>query len=186
MSSFREKQILLRARIKYDRIAPFIGNEPILDIGSGNAGVVKLLKDAGHRVTALDVKNKSRFPDIAPLIYDVQKLPFEDESFHTVTLLTVLHHCDHPVQIVQEAARVCSDTLLIMEDLYDNQYEKVLTHFSDSLVNWEFRGHPHSNKSDREWQRLFEKNGLGMDTVIHYRLALFYKQVLYVLKKKKG
>ncbi len=186
MSPFREKQILLRARIKYDRIAPFLGNKPILDIGSGNAGVVKLLENAGHRVTALDVRNKSRFPDITPLIYDGKRLPFEDESFHTVTLLTVLHHCENPELIVQEAARVCSDTLLIMEDLYANKYEKLLTHFSDSLVNWEFKGHPHSNKSDLEWQRLFEMTGLGIENVIYYHFALFFRQVLYVLKKKKG
>ena len=186
MNSFRDKQILLRARIKYDRIAPFIGNEPILNIGSGNAGVVNLLQRAGHRVTALDVKNKSRFPEIAPLIYDGHKLPFEDGSFTTVTLLTVLHHCHNPEEIVREATRVCSDTLLIMEDLYNNRYEKALTHFSDSLVNWEFRGHPHSNKSDREWQQVFEKNGLYIDNIIYYRFALFFRQVLYVLKKKKG
>jgi len=168
------------------RIAPFIGKEPILDIGSGNAGVVKLLRNNGLQVTALDVKNKSRFPEIRPLIYDGKKLPFEDQNFPTVMLLTVLHHCDNPEKVVSEAARVCNDTLLIMEDIYENSLQKALTHFSDSLVNWEFKGHPHSNKSDREWQSLFKKNGLIIDSIIYYHLALVFKQVLYILKKKKG
>lgn len=186
MSPFREKQILLRAGIKYGRIVPFVGKGPILDIGSGNAGVAKLLQNDGLQVIALDVKNRSRFPDIQPLIYDGQRLPFEDQSFPTVMLLTVLHHCDNPGQIVHEAARVCSNTLLVMEDIYGNRCQKALTHFSDSLVNWEFKGHPHSNKSDREWQSLFKKNGLFIDAVIYYRFALVFKQVLYVLKKRKG
>jgi hypothetical protein len=68
-----------------------------------------------------------------------------------------------------------------MEDIYESPFQKYLTWCADSLVNWEFYGHPHTNRTDVEWKEVFQRNGLELENVEYYRFLLFFKQVTYVL-----
>lgn len=97
----------------------------------------------------------------------------------------MLHHTTNAEGLIREAKRV-SDRIIIMEDIYENPFQKYITWFTDSLVNWEFFGHPHTNRTDSEWRELFEQNGLVVEKVEYYRFLLFFKQVTYALSLAKS
>jgi len=180
--NFHERQILTRARIKVRRILPFLSKEiRIIDVGAGNCGVCKILSESGFSVQPVDIKNRSRFKDIFPLIIDGDSLPFPDKSFEMVLLLTVLHHTTQPELLLREAKRV-SSSIIVMEDVYTNFFQKQFTYLSDSIVNWEFKDHPHNNKTDGGWKRCFEKLELELiEQVNHPKFLFFFRQVTYVL-----
>jgi SAM-dependent methyltransferase len=81
-------------------------------------------------------------------------MPFDDRAFDCALLVTTLHHTYDPVQVMMEAARV-ADRLIIVEDVTHGQLHKWLTRGMDKLLNLEFFGTLHNNKSDGDWRNLF-------------------------------
>jgi ubiquinone/menaquinone biosynthesis C-methylase UbiE len=176
-----QKWCIKKAEIKRKRLLKFYQkSDRMLEIGSGNCALTKLLREEGLDIQPLDIKNKSAFPDICPIIYDGQQLPFEDKSFELVQMITMLHHTPKPEEIIKEAQRV-GKKLIIMEDLYTNNIQKQLTFFADSLNNWEFIGHPHTNKDDQGWKNCFEELGLEVVEEEHYPFLGIFRQATYVL-----
>lgn len=181
--NFIRRSIPARMKIKYERIARHLSpDQSILDIGTGNGGLVKGLRDHHFQVETVDVKNISFFPEVQPVVYDGKRLPFEDKSFDSCTIVTVLHHTPSPEAILDEAMRVTRKRIVIMEDIYRNPLQKHLTYFTDSLVNLEFADHPHTNKSDAEWRALFAEKGLEVVFREDFRTLLFFRQVVYVVE----
>lgn len=174
-----------RAKTKNKLFGKFIPkNSKIIDIGTGSGQYSLMLKNAGHTITSVDIKDRTNTKFITPILYDGKKLPFEDNSFDVSLLITVLHHCPDPDIVFKEALRVSKKRIVILEDVYSNHLMKYLTWGMDRLVNLEFFGHPHTNKSEEEWENLFEANGL---TIIHkqkLKVLFIFSQVLYVLDKK--
>ena len=147
--------------------------------------MIKLLREEALKVETVDVEDKRIFPEVNPVIYDGNQLPFADKRFTTVQMITMLHHTAEPERILQEAKRV-GDTLIVMEDVYSTAFQKYITWFTDSLVNWEFAAHPHTNKTDKEWRDIFAK--LGLDVVeakYHIGFLLFFQQITYKLELDK-
>lgn len=173
---------LRRAEVKRKRLLPFLTNgESILEVGSGNGALAKLLGQQGMKLSALDIEDKSLFEEAKVRVYDGERFPFSDQQFDVCQLITMLHHTTNAEKLVREAKRV-SNRFIIMEDVYESPFQKYITWFTDSLVNWEFFGHPHTNRTDAEWKELFEKNGLVVEKAEYYRFLVFFKQVTYVLK----
>lgn len=138
-----------------------VGNK-VLDIGSGDCDVAKKLKEIGFNVTPLDIKNRSHIKSVQPVLYDGKHIPFENNLFDTALLIFVMHHTKDPVELLKEAKRVSKKRLIIKEDIYRNEKEKLMTYISDSFVNFEFFGHPHSNKPDIEWKAVFSDLNLNL------------------------
>lgn len=157
-------------------------DEKILDLGSGNCCVAKILKDMRHDVTPVDVKNLSVYKDIQPIVYDGNALPFEDDKFDCALLLTVLHHTTNPEQILKEAKRV-SKKIIILEDTYNNRFQKWITQSADTIVNLGHSKMTYENKSEKEWEKLFDALGLHLQHKITKRKLLFFQQTTYNLKK---
>lgn len=102
------------------KIIPYFHKEDrILDICAGSCEIAKILINNGFQVKPIDVVNKSIYKDFSPIIYDGKRLPFKDNSFDVVLLITVLHHTKNPEEILREAARVAT-RIIVMEDLYKN------------------------------------------------------------------
>ena len=172
------------ARGKYNRIKNFLDQDDLLlDLGAGKCALSWKLKQEAYNTTPVDVQNLSFCSEIEPIIYDGKKLPFADNSFDKVLLLTVLHHIPEPEIVIREALRV-ADELIIIEDVYTNQLHKYLTFFTDSLFNFEFIGHPHSNKTETEWEKLFKDLKLKIKDKRKDKVLKFYNQVTYYLTKK--
>lgn len=174
-----------RAQVKYALFKNyFTENSRILDIGTGSGQFSQLLIDKGFEIQAVDVVNKTNASSITPILYNGRTLPFENNSFDCSMLITVLHHCPNPEMVFKEAVRVSKSRIFVLEDVYSNKLMKYLTWGMDSLMNLEFFGHPHTNKSEAEWEALFMENNL---TVIHkkrVKLLFIFTQVVYVLEKK--
>lgn len=182
--AFQRWHVNARGRIKLRRLLPYLRKEElILDIGSGNCGLVRQINEGGFSAQPLDVVNKSAFEGTIPIIYDGKTVPFDDNSFDTTLLITMLHHTQSPQAILAEAVRVSRSRLIVMEDVFTNKLQKRITFWLDSLVNWEFGSHPHTNKTEDEWQELFKRLGLTVAHKSVHRTLLVFRQVTYVLEK---
>ena len=169
---------------KLEKIIAHTGpGSTILDIGSGNGLITKVLRERNYIVTPLDIHAGQYDDSVTPVIYNGQKIPFADKSFDTGILLTILHHTNNQEEIISEAARVCHQ-LIIMEDIYSTQLQKYYTFFLDSFVNMFYSPCPHTNRPDKDWKNLFFKLNLNLEAV-YYKKLLGVKQVVYVLKGEK-
>ena len=138
--------------------------------------------DSDYDVTSIDVKDKSKVKSVKPIVYGGKKIPFEDGSFEVSIIIAVLHHTEDPISLIKEAMRV-SKCVVIMEDVYDNTFQKYLTYFFDSLVNLEFIGHPHSNKSDKEWKKEFKELNLKLVDAKYGKIWGVFNEAFYYLEK---
>ena len=173
--------ILPRARKKVATILPHLEeNRRILDIGSGNGGVGFLLKERGCDIECCDIADSSYFESVPITVFQSGQLPYSDNQFDTGLLLTVLHHTAHPEAVLQEANRVCRQ-LIIIEDIYTSKTHKYLTFKMDSLVNWEWKGHPHSNKTDLEWESALKNLGLTLLHKEKMKVLGYFQQRLYIV-----
>jgi len=166
---------------KINRIESYLNKESkILDIGCGTAAVTLLLKEKGFNVTPIDIEDQSFISYINPIIYDGSRIPIDDNEFDISLVLTVLHHVYNPVKLIKEAKRL-SKKIIIIEDIYTNTLQKYLTFIVDSIINFEFIEHPHSNKADKEWKDIFEENELKLTYSSKLNYLIFFKQALYIL-----
>jgi ubiquinone/menaquinone biosynthesis C-methylase UbiE/DNA-binding transcriptional ArsR family regulator len=87
----------------------------VLDVGSGDGAVAKMLAPRSKSLTCIDRSEKvidaakDRLRDFGNLrfaIGDAHELPFPDESFDQVLLFNVLSYADKPARAIGEAGRV--------------------------------------------------------------------------------
>ncbi len=177
---------ILRYRAKYTvkELKKYLGKyDSIVDIGAGTCNIDEVLKENNFDITPIDIRNSSFVDHINPLIYDGYKIPFADNTFTAALIITVLHHAPENEKVIEEAKRV-SGKIIIIEDVYSGAIHKYLTFFMDSLLNLEFFGHPHSNRSDKEWQELFVNMGLKLkDATYRKSVFPFIRHATYYLEK---
>jgi len=172
-----------RANIMVKEIEPYLRKQDkILDVGPGVCAIAKVLQDKGYDMTLLDVENLSFVDNMEPIIYDGTNMPFVNDTFDVSLILTTLHHTPSPEKILEESKRV-SNRIIIIEDLYDNTMQKHISYFLDSLLNLEFKGHPHSNKTDKEWKETFNNLGLKLRDAQYKRFYGVFKSGTYYLEK---
>lgn len=184
-----EDQYEKRAKQISRRVSPHIKkNEKIIDIGSGTGFVAKSLAEkTSAQITLVDVFQHPLNKFFPVTIYDGKTLPFPDRSFDTSFLIAVLHHCHDPMRVLDEAIRVSSQKIIVMEDLFESFLEKWLTLVEDSIVNWEFRGHPHNNHSEDEWVEIFRRKNLKVLHLDKFRLICAgfpFRLGIFVLERR--
>jgi len=186
LASWVDDYIENRAKRIEAQINPFLTKKgKILDIGSGTGHTDHILINKGYDVTCLDLNDMNIFENTKPIIYDGKKIPFKNNSFDQAMILTVLHHTPDPEQIILGAKRVAKQ-IVIMEDTYNNFFQKIATFVMDSIGNLEFFGHPHTNKNDREWRELFKKNGLKLLGVRKEKYMWVFEGTTYHLETIKS
>ena len=98
----------------------FRGDETLLDVGCGDGGVARLLRERVARVVAVDVHASPDWnfaPGVEFNVADGEALPFEDASFDVVHSKDSLHHMARPERALSEYARVLrpDGTALVVE-----------------------------------------------------------------------
>lgn len=175
-----------RARELAQGLTPWLSpGERVLDIGAGHGFVAQAVAERGCAVTALDVRTTSFVPGLTVHVYDGRTIPFGADAFDTALLITVLHHIPDPDATLREAARVARN-ILILEDLVESPAERACTQFGDSWLNWEWRGHPHSNRSDARWRATFSALNLRVahaSQTLHAFFPFRFRHGLYVLER---
>jgi 2-polyprenyl-3-methyl-5-hydroxy-6-metoxy-1,4-benzoquinol methylase len=154
----------------------------VLDVGAGNCVLSQTLQKRGYDVVPLDLRNHSFIDEIKPVIYDGEAIPFDDDSFDVALLITVLHHARKPDAVLAEARRVAK-RVIVIEEIYENSFEKYFTYAIDSLFNLEFFDHPRSNRDDSGWKVSFQTLGLKLRDAAYSRSLYFLRRVTYVLER---
>ena len=152
------------ARTEAKVVAPWIVGRRVLDLGAGEGWVAAALRPRGlHWVCSVDVGSFRRVP--GPYVaYDGRRLPFRDDCFDTTLVLLALHHCAAPEAVLDEALRVTSHRLLIIESVYRNCLERFwLDHLDGALNGWRHGGAmavPLVFRPPAGWEALFASRGL--------------------------
>ncbi len=154
-----------------------------IEIGSGPGSVLDVMRQKNYDVDGLDIQDSSFRDDLRPVLYSGIQMPFCKHAYDTALLLTVLHHTSNPEHVLSEAARI-SKRLIVIEDVYETRFMEWLTKRFDSLMNLEFFGHPHNNRTDAQWQATFERLGLSVHHKSIHRVAGIFKQAIYVLEPR--
>ena len=159
--------------------------DKLLDIGLGNGFVAKEIKNF-YKVymEGVDVVDYNK-TDIKNTIYDGIHLPFKDNSFDCILVLYTLHHCTKQFKVLKEAKRVSKKRIIIMEDVYNNNFEKVTTFLHDYISNKRKGVNcPYYFHNKKEWRSIFNKLGLKIEMeidIVSKFLFLKFNHVTYVL-----
>jgi len=101
-----EKDLFLRL------VRPKLG-QSVLDVGCGTGHNLAFFKELGLKATGIDVSKpmlnfaaKKLGSDVELYQGQAEELPFDNDSFDIVTLITVLEFIPDPTNVLREAARV--------------------------------------------------------------------------------
>ena len=88
---------------------------------------------------------------------------------------------------MREARRLARKKILLLEDRYDNAFERVLTRLIDKTLNWMENPDtptPYRFRSSEEWKTLFRQLELRLVAIESMRTTpvLETRQLLFVLK----
>lgn len=177
----------MRAQWLSQLIAPHLEHQTkILDIGTGNMLLgKKLSQDSKVEFCGIDVLDMN-LTNLPHTIFDGKRIPFPDKSFDTALFVGVLHHIDDQEAILREAMRVTRNTIIIFEDTYFSETEKLWVKLRDILGNLpeELTMHFALNfRNEIEWEQFFIKFGLKKKykkTI--FNLVRLTHHTLYVLE----
>lgn len=94
-------RVLLDKRIKI--VLPYLEGS-LLDIGCGTNELVRSYSGKG---IGTDVY---QWGDVDVIVEDTAKLPFDDKTFDTITIVATLNHIPNRTQVLLEAKRVLKDS----------------------------------------------------------------------------
>lgn len=114
----------------------------ILDVGAGTGRIIPKLKKFGiENIVAADVSGgmlkvlKKKFPNIPTVEADIEKLPFEDESFDAVISLFVIVHLKILEKAFEEVYRVLKPGgVFILSNINQRKPPKLLTKKREEIV----------------------------------------------------
>jgi len=93
----------------------------VLDIGTGTGLFAEAFCGSGFDVMGIDTNPdllsiaRAEAPDARFIEGVAESLPFEDEMFDLVFLGHLLHESDDPLRVLQEARRVATDRVAVLE-----------------------------------------------------------------------
>jgi len=156
----------VRSRSRLKQIIKFLGQNQgecsIIDIGCGSGLITEKLQDQAQSVVGFDVVNHNLSHKIKFTLGSPDKpLPFKNKEFDYALLIFVLHHSNDPIYLLKEVNRI-SKHVVIFEDVIINPLQKYYTLLMDTVLNLEFKNHPHRNKSNAEWKNTFSEIGYNL------------------------
>lgn len=145
----------------------------VLDVGAGTGEMAQAISSFRPELIFSGVDVYIRPKTFIPVVkYDGDRLPFDDDSFDTVITVDVLHHCDDPVAVLKECARVTKKFVIIKDHVSDSVYDEKILAFMDWVGN---SAHgvvlPYNYLSSSDWASAFDKAGLkSMKNAKHLNL----------------
>ena len=116
-------KLVERATLIFNQIIPFVHGNSILDLGCGDGQVGYLLSKKGKEVTLSDVYKHNKIDNLGLnfIRFDQDsQIPFNSKMFDTILVLTVFHHSDNPLKLLQEAIRLTKQKgrIIVIESVF--------------------------------------------------------------------
>lgn len=109
---------------------------PVLDFGAGTCFFSKHMRENGLEVTAVDVVDAGRYPEVALEVFQPPRLPFSDGAFETAAAHFVFHHIEQQEEMFSELLRVTRRTLVISEDVIDSASDVLFASLHTGTSPW--------------------------------------------------
>ena len=174
----------IRSRRLPARLLPHVPEGgSVLDVGSGDGYIAsRFLHEGGAAsVQGVDVLLRQD-PHIPTRAFDGERLPFDDGTFDLVTLIDVLHHCERPEKLVEEAGRVSRHRIVIKDHYWVSHLDRWILCFSDYVGNKPYGvSLPYNFLRMEQWAELFDKLGLAVVSTQRFHYAWYdrSKQVVF-------
>jgi ubiquinone/menaquinone biosynthesis C-methylase UbiE len=161
-------------------------NSLVLDLGCGNGDLAVAIKQnvPNLNITGIDVLMRGDQTVVPVHAYDGKTIPFPDNAFDYVMLVTVLHHTDDYIPVLQEALRVSQKGIILVDHQYGNWFEWMILAIIDAPGNIPFGVYtPFNFKKREQWQAMFKQ--LNLDEVRYDdKLYLFGKPLDFILGRR--
>jgi len=150
-------------------IASTGGVATALDIGAGDGWMAKSLMAAGllGTCTPVDVKRRSHVV-LEPLLYDGERLPFDDSSIDLCYAVDAVHHAADPSRLLRDMARVSRRFIVLKDHRYESRAGAWVLRILDEIGNRRFSiGSPGHYQRGSAWLDLLRAEGFVVRTLIH-------------------
>ena len=134
----------------------------VLDLGSGRGYIARVLEEElDFDVVCCDVVESAIHPFDRYCLFNGSDLPFRDATFDAVLIAFVLHHAEDPLHLLHEVQRVCTGSILIVEDTpsawLDHAWGEIHIRSFNKRNGIEWQGEV---RREEEWEQLFARAGL--------------------------
>jgi SAM-dependent methyltransferase len=129
-----------RRRVLVERIAALIPEaSTVLDVGTGDGSIAAAIQRAAHgsSITGIDVLVREGTA-IPVAKFDGEKFPYADGSYDVVLFVDVLHHTRNPQVLLNEAARVARQYVIVKDHNLDGFLAGPVLRFMDWVGNARF------------------------------------------------
>ena len=130
-----------------------------MDFGCGNLLIAKFIQgNLDVKIIGIDVIDIN-LTSLPLKIYDGERIPFEDKYFDVTYAGFVFHHTNNIGPLLSECIRVTKSRIIILEDIYENNFELWITKaldYSNKLASSEI-DIVLNFKSKVEWIALFNQ-----------------------------
>lgn len=165
---------------KVELLIPYFKKkEEVLDFGCGDLTVAKSLKGKCPflDISGVDVvNNQSKVKNVPFVLYDGNRLPFQNEAFDTVIAFYVFHHCQSAQQSFSECLRVAKGRIIFIEAIPRNNLEIYLMRLMDWLYNlWKHEAIPLTYQFVflKKWSQIFKEKKVKSATKKEVRNSPF-------------
>jgi len=185
-----DEKLLFPLRINYltQLLSPFLrDSEKILDLGSSDGRLAfnlsKILSKTDFVGVDMHVQPKTYIPIKK---YDGKKLPFPDNSFDCVMIIDVLHHCNNPEEVLNEAKRVTRKHILIKDHYWNNKFDYLLLKYADYIGNKPYGVKlPYNFLRMNTWKNMINNSYMKIISLRKFRYNFFdpCRHVIFLLEK---
>jgi ubiquinone/menaquinone biosynthesis C-methylase UbiE len=150
----------------YERIKEYLDpGTRVLDLGAGDCLLAQRIQiERACRTTCVDVADEN-WTSMELTVYDGVHLPYPSDSFDSVVIAFVLHHCVEAERVLGEARRVCRGNVIVLEDRFVSSWDRLAVW----AVHWLMeRGMGMSDDGllfhrPEAWKQLLEDHGFAVE-----------------------
>jgi len=138
------------------------GNLTVLDVGSGDGRIASRVMELRPDLKICAIDTTVRTNAMVPTThYDGQQFPFEAKSFDLVMMIDVLHHVDNIGAILDEAARVSRQYVVIKDHFVRGWLARPTLTLMDNVSNRQFGiAIPANYQTEDQWNSIYAKTHL--------------------------
>ena len=145
------------------------GVSSAVDVGAGDGWMAKALMDEGlvASCTPVDVTRRSSVI-LEPVIYDGERLPFDDGAVDLCYAVDAVHHAADPARLLVEMARITRRFLVLKDHCYESPAGALVLRILDEIGNRRFGiGSPGHYQRGFAWLESLRAQGFVVRTLLH-------------------